>query len=260
MAESDRKHILSSLPSEIKDSIYKLAVADACLHIGITPRDKTRAEVNAIPSSGWCGPTMSRKQSHELEVGHIKVYASTTLVALLLTCRQISQEMRPLRTAATEKLVIHCASIEGEAGSGSVGGFSGGVTFRKVSKAIFTPPQKLPLTIKRFLTLHKVARNHKALLARIQNVKTVVLEHWDPWLNRSMLARYKDPKLLIHQVVEFTAYCDIFWEWISSHRNVQSVVVRLMTRESDKEERKAVFKTLMEVAWDLRRSIEISRY
>ena len=242
----------SVLPNEIKDSIYKHAVADACLHIDITPRKKTKAEMNAVPSSGWCG-TMRMRQRQELEVGRIKLSTPSTLVALLLTSRQINHEVHPHYAAAIEKLVIRCAGIGNESGYGCIGGFDGGgVYFHKVSKAIFTPSRKLTPVLRRLLTLRKATHNPAGLLARIENVKMVVIEHWDPYVTLPTLERFEDSKQRIHKAVSISAYGDAFWEWISSNKKIQCVVVRWKMMEPDKEKRIAVSNTSMEVAWDMK--------
>ena len=255
--EPTRKPMFTSLPREIKDSIYKHAVDDACLRMDITPRQKTNAERNAVPSSGWCG-TMRHRQMRELEVGHVKVYAPTSLVALLLTCRQTNYEVQPFHAAATEKLVMRCIGTGERAGYGGIGGFSddgGGVSFDKVSKALFTPPRNLTPVFKRLLTLRKATRNHAAFLAfleRIDNVKTVVIEHWDPYVTLPTLELYVDSMVRRKKAVSITAHGDAFWEWISSNKNIQSVVVRWFMMESDKEKRIAVSDTSMEVVYNMK--------
>ena len=236
MMKSNRQPKLSSLPSEIKDSIYKHAVADACLHIDITPRHKTNAERNAIPSSGWCG-TMRSRHIQELEVGRLEVYIPTTLVALLLTCRATNHEVQPLYVAAIEKLVIRCVDIGG-----------GGVTFDKVSKAIFPPSQKSTPALKRLWTRRKPSCDPSALFARIQNVKTVVIVHSDPYM---VPQRSQNPEQRVWMAVFPIADGNAFWEWISFNHNIQSVVLHSKRMEWDKGERKVVCKGSMEMAWNL---------
>ena len=255
--EPTRKPMFTSLPREIKDSIYQHAVGKGQLRIDVTPRPKTNAERNAVPSSGWCG-TMRHRQMRELEVGHVKVYAPTSLVALLLTCRQINYEVQPFHAAATEKLVMRCIGTGERAGYGGIGGFSddgGGVSFDKVSKALFTPPRNLTPVFKRLLTLRKATRNHAAFLAfleRIDNVKTVVIEHWDPYVTLPTLECYVDSMVRRNKAVSITAHGDAFWEWISSNKNIQSVVVRWFMMESEKEKRIAVSDTSIEVVWNMK--------
>ena len=249
MMNSTRHPSFSSFPAEIKDRIYNHVVA-ACLHIDITPRQKTSAERNAVPSSVGCA-TVRLKQMTTLEVGHIKVYTSTALVALLLTCRQTNHEVQHLHTAATQKLVIRCAGIRNEAGYGCIGGVGGGggsVAFDKVSNAIFAPSRKLTPALKRLRTLRKNARNPEALLRRIQHVKTVVVEHWDSY---PALWCPQDPMQRARTAFSATANGGAFWEWVSLNNNIQTVVVHSWMTEWDKEERKAVFKNSMEVVWNM---------
>ena len=250
MMDSNRQPNLSSLPSEIKDSIYKHAVGDACLHIDITPRPKTTAERKAVPSSGWCGTT-SMRQKQELEVGQFKVYTPTTLVALLLTCRATNHEVQPLYVAAIEKLVIRCAGIGDYSRYRWIGGFGsggGGVTFDKVSKAMFAPSQKSTPALKRFWTFRKPSCEPGALLTLIQNVKTVEVVHWDPY----PAPQYsQDPKQRARAAVSIIGNGDAFWEWISLNHNIQSVVVHSKMMEWDEEERTKVCKSSIEVAWNL---------
>ena len=255
--EPTRKPMFTSLPREIKDSIYKHAVDEPCLRMDITPRRKTKAERDAVPSSEWCG-TMRIRHMKQLEVGHVKVYAPASLVSLLLTCRQINYEVQPLHAAATEQLVMRCIGTAERAGYGGVGGFSDdgrGVSFDKVSKALFTQSRNLTPVLRRFLTLRKATRKHAAFLAflgRFENVKTVVIEHWDPYVTLPTLELYVDSMMRIKKAVSITARGDAFWEWISSNKNIQSVVVRWFMMESDKEKRIAVSDTSMEVVYNMK--------
>ena len=246
---STRHPLFLSVPSEIKDRIYNHVVTDACLQIDITPRQKIKAEIHTITSGGPWG-TVRLYHMKKLEVGHIKVYTSTALVALLLTCRQTNYEVQHLYTAATEKLVIRCAGIMNEAGYGWIGGFSDGegrVAFSKVSDAIFAP-RNFTTVLKRLLTLRKNPRKPEALLSLIQHAKTVVVEHWD---SDPKLWGPQDPMQRARKATSITAYGDAFWEWVSLNNNIQSVVVHSWMTEWDKEERKAVFKNAMKVAWNM---------